>query len=465
MNCIRNFLIVSRLDSSSRIEKVGDFFLSPARVLLGGKRVMVFQNVLVNVREEGAYLSSNGSWVRTALKITIALASLPFIVLGGAIKLFCLTDSDYRAFCTKEISQASTCHPKLFEMFQHVHSTADFVDKYRGELVFKPLGLSECSCSGTGAFHRLNNPRRNNLENGIVRRLVDIHEDKTAPIKLISMGSGGLMSDFITLEKLFLAGFKNIEIHCVDPEEIKPDQVQKIKEFFGGYKEISLSISSYTDIDQLPAGRRDYCAVLAVDYDVLADFSLKMRFKGLSDLMKARSRLGDSGFLALGFINEDTLSGKGMDPVILTGSASASQSLITDLTQYFMKNDELFVAVPYLSFEGTQLLMYALAIAAEKAPDRYGKISVSWLDDKNSDALEEFKNMLSSLFPKAEIQVSIHQEGQKYDLLFTGSLESEVESGKYLDLLKQDAFTYLLYPMGHMYRQVGNKVDERIQII
>jgi|GEM_PF-6399041 hypothetical protein len=475
MHCIQNFLLSSRADSTSNIEKIGDFLLAPARTLLKGKQVIVFHDESVHVTDQGACSSSGGSWAKTALKIAIALVTFPFVVLGAIIKLFCLSSKNYREFCSKEISKTSNCNPKLFEMFQHVHSTADFISdttisldpmsKDWGKLIFKPLQLSECGCPGTQAFHRLNNPRRNNLENGIVRRLVAIQVDKSAPIKLLSMGSGELMSDFITLEKLLLAGFKSIAIDCVDPKGINPLQIQKIRDFFAQYPDISLNISAYNNIDDLPGETRDYCAVLAVDYDALTDWSLEKRLNGLTDLMKARGRLSENGFLALGFSTEDTLSGKGVDPIILTHSPSLTQILTADLIQHLNKKDEVRMAIPHFGFEGVNIFMYALAMTAEKSPEHYRTVSVSCLEhEKDQDKLQEFRAMLHSLFPHANIELSIHEEGRKYDLLFTGSLQKEVFCKTYLNLLGQESITYILYQKGHIHRQIGNQENNRIQI-
>lgn len=98
----------------------------------------------------------------------------------------------------------------------------------------------------------MQSPRRNNLENAIVERLANSYSDKSQPIHLLSMGSGGLMSDFFTLEKLFLAGFKKITIDCVDPIGIDVNRIQRIQKFFAEYSEASFEIKAYKNIDEIP---------------------------------------------------------------------------------------------------------------------------------------------------------------------------------------------------------------------
>lgn len=468
MNCVSNFFLLSRQGSTSTTEKVADFLLRPARSLLGGQEVMVFHDGSVHLTDDKGFPLPEGFWGRTAGHIKTALVLLPWTALGTILKLSCCRSENYREFLFKEFSAAPECHPKLLEMFQHVHSTDKFIsDPRRGALVFNPLQLEECTCPGSGAFHRLYSPRRDNLENAIVSRLVDIQVDKSAPIKLLSMGSGGLMSDFITLEKLVLAGFKSIEIDCVDPKGIDPVRVQNIKDFFATYPDVSLAISAYKKVDELPEKRRDYCAVLAVDYDHIGSrISVETLTNALADLMKARSRLSENGFLALGFSEEDTLSGKGMDPIILTPGLCRGETLIADLVQHLSKKYEVRVAVPDLRFPVVSTVMYALAIVAEKFPEHYGRISISSLNPKEDpNYLQNFQAMLPSLFPGATTDFSIHEEGRKYDCLFTGSLEPIVNDKTYLNLLEQEAITYILYPRGDLYRQTGTQENSRTKIM
>ncbi len=483
-NYICNFFLSSRLDATSSIEKTADFLLTPARVLFGGKKVVVFFDSSAHVVDQGFHFGSQEPWTQTAVKITIALAAFPAVFLGAPIKLLCLNDKDYRSFCEKQIPIVSNCHPKLFEMFQHVHSTADFashpivdpedfwVDD--SKLVFKPLDLYECSCEGTHAFHRLDNPRRNNFEKAIVDRLATIHPDKKAPIKLISMGSGGLMSDFIILEKLFLSGFENITLDCIEPKGIDPSKIESIKKFFKEYPNVSLNISAYDYVDDLPSEESGYSAVIAVDYDILAGSFSMDHLIGLADLMYTRSRLTENGVLALGFSDEDVLFSKSMNPItILNSSTSLLNIFAEDLINHLKNQTDLSIIIPDLDFESFLLLMYGLAIAAEKAPESYRKISIFYRDssilnsifeNRRQKMLDDAQFALDSLFPNADVEISAYQNGQKCDILLTGSLEDEFKSKEYLNFLNQMTLTYVIFPEGIIYRQIGDQESSLVQI-
>lgn len=465
MQQVTNFLLTSRIDPPSILEKGGDLLLTPARVFFGGKRVLVFHDNSMHISDHQVG-STSSQWIRVALKIG-AFIMLPIAAIGVIIKLICLKDQSFRAFCAQKIPQNSTCHPKLFEMFQHIHSTVDFTsDNYWGTLVFKPLELSECSCQGTGAFHRFRSPRRNNLENAIVQRLVDSRPDKNLPIHLLSMGSGGLMSDFLTLEKLVLAGFKKISIDCVDPMGIDAGQVQRIKKFFNDYAGASIEIQAYKTIDEVPVEKTEYPALLAIDYDSLGSWDLKERLICTGDLMKAYHRLSAAGFLGLGYSDEDTLSGPQMTPIVLSSRSSIIHSLANDLIQQLPQKEEITVSLPKQGFAGTaHLLIFSLALAVEKSARPYRKISLTFTESVDQDEVMQFQTMMQALFPATNIEIGLlSEQNKKCDFLFTGSLESEISSKKYLSYLNAQSTTYIFHPQGKIFRQSSDREDQRVRI-
>lgn len=85
-----------------------------------------------------------------------------------------------------------------------------------GEQGFLPLFLSECACVNGGSFNRLQNNRRNNIENHIIQNtLFDL--PKTEQLDYLGFGSGHLLEDLFIIVKLIQAGYININIHLVDP--------------------------------------------------------------------------------------------------------------------------------------------------------------------------------------------------------------------------------------------------------
>ena len=496
MHLISNFFLLSRINTSSSLfETAGDFLLTPARMLFGGREVIVLNdgsiramNSIEPMKEPILFAPLEPGEkpflfpLRTVVKI-IAVVTLPLSLIGVFIKLPCFIDKNYREFYMQKLPEHSS---RLVEMFQHVHSTKSYVTEvqnFSGKfLVFSPysslaaLSLFECACCRSEEFHRVNNPRRNNLEKALVQRLAEIHPDKSRSIYLLSMGSGGLMSDFISLERLVLEGFKNIYIDCVDPSFIDPkdsnkldkDDLKKIKgirEFFNKCSDISVNIHAYKDIKEIHKEKKgNYSAVLAVDYDGLFTSPSYKAFIALTDLVKARSLLHESGFLALGFGRDDTLSGKMMETITLTPS-SLIESLASDLSRQLKGKDELLLAFPDFEFAGVvHLLLYALSLAIEKSGKPYKKISIitlSRIEKQIKKEREAFESLSQTLFPHKEIEICCHKQGQKYDLVFTGSMEEEFISNTYSTLLDEEATAYILYRQGSIYRQNGNRQQEK----
>lgn len=480
---VSNFLLLSRINTPSLLEKSGDLLLTPVRVLFGGKQVLILQIDSMHTADQLDSITST-PWIRTTLKV-IAFIMLPLVAVGIIIKLICLKDQNYRTFCAQKIPQNSASYPKLFEMFQHIHSTANFVSESYDSLKFEPLELSECLCKATNTFHRLRSPRRNNLENAIVQRLVDSRPDKNLPVHLLSMGSGGLMADFITLEKLVLAGFTKISIDCVDPKIIDAGRIERIRKFFANCPGISIEISAYKSIDDVPAEKSEYSALLAVDYDDMAS-GVQKSFICAGDLMKAYRRLTAEGFLGLGYgSSTDFLSGPQMAPVILSSRRSLIHSLANDLGPHLPQTEEITIGLPDLDFAGVvHLFMLSLAFAVEKSVKPYRTISIALTNnDQNShDPLKKMlkaffpdydqndhaalKTMMKAFFPKTNVEIGMFNEkNKKCDLLITGSVESEFSSKNYLSFLSPQSTTYILYPRGKVTRQNNDREDQRVDIM
>lgn len=359
-------------------------------------------------------------------------------------------------------------HPKLFEMYQHVHSTADFAKHCGSKTVFEPLGLSECACKGTaGAFDRLHNDRRNNLENAIVKQMTENMPDKNQTIRLLSMGSGGLMSDFLTLEKLVLAGFKRITIDCVDPEVIDPAKIERIQKFFADYPEVKIEIEAYNKIKHVPAEKTGYSAVIAVDYDTLYSFSFENKFTATKDIMSAYRRLHDNGFLALGFSKDDSLFGPKMAPMTVGSQASFIHCLAGDLALKLPQKEELVVGISSLRLAGaSHLLFFSLVLALEKSPKAYQNISLLSLSNSYKDEGPKFKGMMESLFPNTNIEITFErQTNKKCDLFFTGNGQSEFDTKEYLKFLNKQALSYIFYQGGKLFRQINDQEDQRVQVL
>jgi len=79
-----------------------------------------------------------------------------------------------------------------------------------------PLGVSECACLNTGAYDRLINDRRSRFENEMIKTLKSQFQNRDQTIRLMSIGSGGLLQEAIFLGRLILEDFSSFEITLVD---------------------------------------------------------------------------------------------------------------------------------------------------------------------------------------------------------------------------------------------------------
>lgn len=315
----------------------------------------------------------------------------------------------------KKIHQNPLCHSKYYEMFQHVHSTANFVkvsfNKLRGTINLEliPLGLTECCCFDS-AFHRIKSPRRNILDKAIVNRLAESFPDKNQQVRLLSMGSGGLMGDFILLEKLILSGFKKITIDCVEPLGIEEESIEKLLTFFNEIPEVSINLEAFKDIEDVPSDR-EFAAVLAIDYSELAKITSPETIKNTADLMKAYGRLSETGFLGLGFCqDEDNLFGRKMKPVPLNSPPSTSYRIARDVMKLLQKKKELVFTVPNLHAENlSHNAMLCISLAAKSSSLPLEKVSLFCKDtlkyDLDVSILPDFNNMMDVLFTNIQTEV------------------------------------------------------------
>lgn len=406
-----------------------------------------------------AYISHTGSsFIVIVGSINLPLAAT-LLVTGLALAYFCGQKK------AEEVASVviPTSHPKVLEMNDHVHNIkkyTQFEDSFsHPQLRFKPLNLTECTCQNS-AFNRLHNSRRDDLENAIVKRLAVNYPNKSEPISILSMGSGGLMSDFITLEKLILAGFKKINIALVDPK-IDLEAVKRIDNFFKGYPDVIVELEGFKNVDDVSKG--DFSAVIAVDYNDLTSFVIKEAFVSTEDLIKAKRKVAERGFIALGFSEEDSIIGQVMEPASKKFKSSFILTLTADLEKELKKSDGISITIPNIFFAGgTQVFFFSLALALDRMKHSYQNMTISTLDGVEREV--ELRSLLTALFPKSFLTIDRVQTGNKYDLFFSGVNEEILKSKKYLDHIKPDALTYILGRNTQTYRQKGLNETDRKQI-
>ena len=422
----------------------------------------------------------NISWSTLMTTVAaIAIAAFGYLSYTGSLPVFVATINPYFGiafvvgglalafFCQKSESATALpagSHPKLIEMQAHVTNTRSYCQRgmkgFDMVTIFKPLNLHECACANTGAYSRLTGTLRDEVENGIVKRLVETFP-KEEEISLLSLGSGGLMSDFITLEKLVLAGFKKIKIDCVDPLGIDAGAVDRINQFFKEYPEVKVEMSG---CKELP-GEGAYSAVLAVDFEPMFDYRMETSFKAAADIMAAKRLLNDRGFMALTFSDEQSFLGRELTPMSRRSGKSILLTMALDMAKELKNEEEISIAIPKAEFTGAHCFFASLALALEQRGRAYKQMNVTCLYDDQK--LDELMKLLETLFPSTSLNISPFQSYSKdkvFDLLYTGVKEPIFTSKEYLKLLKEDSLTYILGEYMNGFREKGNLGERRIQI-
>jgi len=465
MDQVSNFLLISRESPAVSLEQLGDLFLAPARAILDGKQVTFLSHDEMTIEDQQIGGLGLGDFLDETLRVIAFIISFPITVIGALLKLSVICDQSYWDLCDKVVGQL-----KWNEISEHLRSMPRFISDRRvtdvgRSLVFNPLGLEECACCH---FHRLNSKRRKKLEDEIVSRLFNQIDDKEKPLQLLSMGSGGLMSDFIVLEKLLLAGFKKITIDCVDPIGIDEGRVERIRKFFSNLPGVTVEIRAYDSINKVP--KRAYNAVMAIDYVPSGPATLEQDILRVTDLMKAYKCLDQSGFLALGDYSEDILCDTSVNAQLLFSSDTNDlYGFAQRLIEHLPKENEMKIVIPNLGFRPLEpyRFLFSLALAVKKSSREYEEISLSYLSGKPGDSsVGLFREMMQTFFGEAT-KIGLHENSdpdEKFDFLLTGGTEADFQNISYLSRLKPAGAAYIPSSSGRpICQKVGEESAELIQ--
>lgn len=458
-NMLSDLILVSRLGATSAVEKKADALLKPARVLFGGRRIYVVDPQNMHVEKERIGSEPTKKWVRVAKKAA-CVAALPITLLGLLLKLSCRKDESLKQFYATPFAKESTCPESLSEMIRHVHFTKEYVEdltEEEGEFLFKPLDLRECACVKTGAFNRFKSQRRNNLENAFVQKLVDTVPDKNEHITLLSFGSGGMMSDFITLEKLVLAGFKHISLDCVDDFDQGDENAENINAFFQKFPECQIEVHSYEAVEEVPPVPQGYTAIMAMDCDELMEFRLGDDLNCLRGFLDAYHRLSDNGFAGLGFAGSDLLFRFDEKPEFLYNKRCLKE-IIGDLSSQVPEQEKLSLYIDGNSVLDISIfILFSLKLACAETERNYQDIELLF-PDKNSPyhqkCFQEVCDVTQQLFPQARVEKQVKQESSRVDLLVG---VRTTDDHHYFNMLNPEAPAYLMSRKGLVRKNEGQK--------
>lgn len=173
---------------------------------------------------------------------------------------------------------------KLF--FDFLENPGDFCfpDGY-DQLVFPPLELSECMCAEeSGPYNRLVTTLRADFEKAILAHINERVFDKSEPLSLLSLGSGGLLQDFVLLGKLIQKGHTNLTLTLVDPM-LSEDKVYAFQHFFERhFPKVNLSILSALSVKDLHPSK-SFDLAYAIDFsDLFELYDQKNAYPDLNSL-------------------------------------------------------------------------------------------------------------------------------------------------------------------------------------
>lgn len=125
--------------------------------------------------------------------------------------------------------------------------------------------LDECWCEGSKAHSRKHSLLRQEFEMRVSNAVA--HLDRSTPINLLSIGSGGLFQDFMILIKLHDMGFTTIHLDSVEIEAgMYPRLLQKIIDKWNTLCGANITFRAVEELSELPADR-NYNSVYAVDLE------------------------------------------------------------------------------------------------------------------------------------------------------------------------------------------------------
>lgn len=115
------------------------------------------------------------------------------------------------------------------------------------------------------------------IENKIIEHLVKAYPDANSEIPLAFLGSGGMLSEFLIVEKLRALGYKNFKLTFIDilysdsPKEKRPEMqraINSLKEYLARHTNSRIVFKSSLEefVDEINSNKAPYNAI-AIDYD------------------------------------------------------------------------------------------------------------------------------------------------------------------------------------------------------
>lgn len=446
-------LCTSYVGPSPSWDNLGDALLRPACEIYGlSKSVVVLQDLV----DKGAACTSNDplqllsnstaaptgqneKWYSTAKKLTFAVGGSIIRAFTGRSRLV------YEALphCSESIILDPGEEPSHTQNIQALYnfyvngedakapffaqliSQPDaFLSYGVGTTTFTPLGFTECSCPNTMEFHRAASPRRKDFEARIVKDVATLQPDKEGELSILSMGSEGLLEDWIIAGKLLQEGYKNLRFVFVDPA-LDMKKVQRFEDFFQGMEGVAVSASGHHNVGDIDPANAYFDIATAIDYDDFYGARFGYGTPAL-DLIKAKNLLREGGKLYAGFGMEDLVIDQSGATEALNDRGMV-QAIASDLVTHFSPNKEGVATIALSIFPGILPMLMGTFDALKRKGIKQANIVVDAGKDSrfglSPRELIRFAQEYCYSTPGVTIATK-REEGDRYDLVLTGFAES-----------------------------------------
>ncbi len=371
---------------TTAIESAANFCLKPLQIIQGRGVSVILKKSDHEFLIYHHAMRSISPFFASVKKIT-SYITIPFSIIGTTLKgvnLICSPqareifthwktsnfipfhnmnygDSNIKSICLYIDSYKPEYLPKLLE--EIVYNPRDyFINDYipggTTYTVFPGFELKECACHND-KMNRLKNDNRLNIENKIVDSLTqDFPPLETEQLNYCSLGSGGELQEFMLIGKLLLKGYKNINVHLVEPcysdNKINAHYDDELYFLIKVSKQLNsnLVINRYKNIHDIPNGLKFHC-IAAIDYDDISDtyYGAFKDFLSAPSLLEQGAKIflntGDFNFIfdQTNLLSSEDLSGKVQEisfmlekllPAIKSGNVDSFITIIDDKDHVFM---------------------------------------------------------------------------------------------------------------------------------
>lgn len=339
-------------------------------------------------------------------------------------------------------------------------------DGRAGAFVFGPLGLSECACPYT---FRLDSDRRQVLEQYFVQHILQVKPRRDETIRVLSVGSGGLLQDWRLIGLLIKEGYTKFEWVVVDSDYPELPELKRFKDFYRRLPDIHIDIIDYADLavahGELLGRKFQADALNAIDFN-----------PGPIPLIDTPDLLAPHAKVFFGSKYHDFVINK-EETVSL--SRDKQSSILCKQVAALIPDDyegELHIA-------STEYLLELMQLIAHLQKSKKAKLSVTFGNCHQTE--KEIRGCFSFFFPSLQIPLELTtcgdigkkvEQGTKFDILIQQDIEDSIfdnvfgsfkepdkhvmgESSSVFFLTPDDVLTYTYNPSVRIQKEAVEKKE------